>query len=157
VKNRTIPLSPHGGLTPHLTYCQHCGQQTGEITVGHLFWLMHEGERVACCYKKHKAKVCKRLGIDPRQVTLVEVGPWEQVPANDLCDQCKQAEAEVRQVVELGGIFFRCQKCGAEGAILGQHPIVSEVRESALKDGLIAKLEDPVGILLTDCPQCSEG
>jgi len=157
-----IYLHPEKGVNPRLTICQWCGGDAPELV------LVGNDDSVYICGNGCGAKLYGGMGRSRQKCPKCgQVGNWqfdhkleeyEKLPGGP-CDKCQkkideenERMAEARKEVEAGGVFWKCEKCGSEGAIKRTHPICAEVRK---------KLNTPTprscGVAFTpeECPVCN--
>ena len=123
----SISLNDKGGVEPHMTACEACGEEYG-LTVGVLRraqYRMPDGtERWAFADRSrvHKTKrVMDKIGA-------VRLTDWEHVPEDErviklgLCGECDKPadvmdEPEIAEAINEGGVLWRCLECRQGGAI----------------------------------------
>lgn len=145
-----ITLHQKLGLNPRLTFCVRCGGETNELALlGNKNWIYKCGD----CGAKFvggapvRCPKCGGRSFDRDR----ELSDGERIPSGDLCDKCKAQLEELKQVVEEGGVFWRCSDCGSEGAIR-KSDFADEVRKAAN----ILTGQCGVQFSKKDCPVCGK-
>ena len=133
-------LHAQHGVAPALTFCRVCGKDTNEIAI--------LGASCNTVMKQvHEMTGGKEGSIDGYK----EYG-YNRIPSNEPCDECKAKQAAVKEEVERGGVYWKCTKCGSEGAVKAGHPLSVRVREQ-----MKIEAPKPCGVDLTgQCPVCDK-
>lgn len=145
----TIPLHPTRGLDPHLTYCPRCGGEGSGLTIGRLMKGTTYDGRTVFFQAGQKRTVERDMGISIQHVEEAKEG--ERVPDNDICDSCKQEIATQKEVIEAGGVYFRCKECHCEG-VIKPNDFTEAVRKHS---GIEAP--NPVGVEFDHCTEHGGG
>lgn len=146
-----LVLHPKKGLNPHLGLCPRCGKESGEILL-----LGIRDRKITCpdCgtvnYGSRISEKCGRCGSPLANGTAEAIEETEKIPAG-LCKECQEKQKAVDEMVAKGGVYFRCKKCGSQGALVSGHPFSALVREK-----LKIKAPGKCGAELDECPQCRE-
>lgn len=145
-----IMLDPQRGLNPHLAKCVACGSDTNEIL------LLGTSDRMYKCgncdgniiggRNKSKCPLCNHTGLK----FVRRVDEMERI-ATGFCDACKKKKDDAKQMVLEGGVFWRCLKCGSEGALGPNHPLSRKIRQDV-------PAPKPIGVEIEDgmCPICNK-
>lgn len=135
----SIELHKEYGVAPALTVCMQCGKETSEIAL-----LGRKADSVMReVYEKTDGKLGSKDGYKEFGKNLI--------PSSSLCDACVAAKAAVDEAVRLGGVYWKCTKCGSEGALKAESSMAKAVREH-----MKIEAPAPVGVDLTDeCPVCN--
>lgn len=152
----SITLHPELGVNPRLTVCTRCGAEGKDLLLLGIrnYWVQCDkcNARVYGGFNRNgrpgSASVCPSCG-GTSHGKRHELKESERIP-HGLCAGCEKELAMQKEVVESGGIYFKC-KCGAAGVIKESAPICKAVRERA---GIAAPA--PVGVELDDCPSCTK-
>lgn len=101
----SIKLHPKHGLAPALTICPKCGKDTNEIallgsTCNTVMRNLHEASNGAL----GSPEGYKEYGHN-------------KIIASEPCDECKEKQKACDDEVKRGGVYWKCNKCGSEGAI----------------------------------------
>lgn len=150
-KEDSIELHPTKGVNPRLTQCPYCGKEAGIALIGRreykgftkccdiqVFGLLEEGYTV-----------CPKCGKNASCYSVKKIEDHEKLPM--ICEKCEKQRYLADDEVKNGGIYFKCVKCGSSGAITREHPIAVEIRKKSN-----IKAPDPVGVELTECPNCAD-
>ena len=143
-----IPLHPKRGLDPHLTYCQRCGGEASELTVGDVRKITNTGEgtdhgKVAYANRGETRKLADKLGWNNYSVDEIPEG--ERLPASEPCEGCREELAKFKAVVEDGGVYWSCKECHQSG-VIKPSDYANAVRKSA---GV--EKPKPVGVAFDVC------
>jgi ribosomal protein L37AE/L43A len=136
----SIRLSTKHGLAPALTFCPLCGKDTNELAL------------LGASCDKVMREVHEMTGGKAGSIDGYKEYGHNRIPSSEPCDECKAKQATCNDEVKRGGIYWKCRKCGSEGAIKAEHPLAKQVREQM-------KIEAPApcGIDLTgQCPLCDK-
>ena len=157
----SILLHPTKGVNPKLTICQWCGGDAPELA------LIGRHDSIYKCNdcdmklyggKSLYKQKCPKCGQTGRWTFDRKIGDYERLPGGP-CDTCKKKiEAQNKRMadseaeVAAGGIFWKCEKCGSEGAIKRTHPICAAVRKQMNKP-----TPERCGVAMTpeECPVCN--
>ena len=152
----SVTLSKKHGLNPAMTYCRRCGGETNEIL------LLGNAKKYECSacggltVGKYPRNGCQLCGSNIGFKSLGEYNGAKdgRLPANSLCDACKEEEKLFQAEVAKGGLRWTCSKCGSFGVIKAGHPFIDAFKSS----GRDPKTE---GVLFGEfgegqCPRCQE-
>lgn len=136
-----ITLHSRHGVAPALTFCPRCGKDTNELAL------------LGIRADKVMRQVYEMTGGREGSMEGYKEYGQNRIPASEPCDECKAKQAAADEEVRRGGVYWKCTKCGSEGAIKAEHPLSKAVREKA---GIEAP--NPVGVDMTgQCPVCDNG
>lgn len=172
-RDGSITLHPKLGLNVHMTVCPRCCQNGDELVLLGIHNRVYECAASDCKARTlgKKEKKCPGCGYETERVFVREIGEHERV-SGSVCGACQKELKEHQDVVEAGGIVFKCADCKAEGVIKASAPLAKMVRETHQKQGgkglvkgwftepIHTKGNDHVyvgcGVEFTkaDCPQC---
>jgi hypothetical protein len=76
------------------------------------------------------------------------IGENEKLPGS-LCEACEKEVAEHAAEVAAGGVYFRCEACGATGVVKADAPLAAQARK-----GLGIPAPKPCGVEAGSCPNC---
>ena len=149
-KENGIRIDPERGVNPRMTTCTQCGAETSQLA---LLGTSDPELRCPKCEVSVLGTKGERKCPKCKQYTLVYVrrlGEYERIPMG-LCTTCEEGRKKADEAVRAGGIYWKCDSCGSEGAIRAGHPLAEDVRK--LKN--IAP-PNPVGIMFhgEQCPVC---
>jgi len=134
-----ITLHRKHALAPALTFCTICGKTTNELAL--------LGSKADSVMKQVHEMTEGREGSAKG---YTEYG-HNRIPSSEPCDECKAKKAAVDEEVKRGGVYWKCTKCGSEGAIKAEHPLSIQVREQ-----MEIEAPSPCGVNLTgQCPVCN--
>ena len=146
----SITLDKEFGLNPRLTTCCICGGEGKELMLlGNKNYKAHCPEHgtiygLGAGTRRCPVEKCGRMLVEH-----VALRPNERVPSTEPCDACKAKQAAVDALVEAGGLYMMCDRCGSRGAI-------QRTEENAkLCDEVRAK--GAMGVRLNSCPACESG
>lgn len=153
-----ILLHKEHGVNPRVTVCEDCGVDIGVIMLGIREW---KGRCEPCNTNAYgvgkrgtKCAMCGEYLTD-----CVKIERNETVPVGH-CKSCETKrdalQKELREVIDGGGIHFKCDECGARGAIR-KSPPVDAVRAEALEKGKIPNIDAEFGIQLASCVEHGGG
>lgn len=127
-KDKGIRLDPDRGINPRMTTCSQCGADTNELALlgnnDHVLECDHCRTKVLGTVKQKKCPRCKTYAL--RHVRRLD--DFEKIPMG-LCPPCDDKRKKSEEMVRQGGILWRCDACGAQGAIRAGHPLAEEVRK----------------------------
>lgn len=157
--SKGITLHPTKGVNPRLTICPRCGKDGPELvlmgTRDYFVTCPSCGMRGYGGFNQETCPNCKAHVSGHR--TPIE--DHEKIPGS-LCDDCKNEIKHHRELVEAGGVYWKCNDCHREGVIKRTSKFAQHVR--ATTEG--GKYKDPVngkypaiGVAFdkTNCPACS--
>lgn len=136
-----------GGLEPRLCFCPRCGGDSpGCLTIGAGIVKVehHNLNEVAYCYRADVPAVLKDRGWSRQEVRVVALEPDERVPG-ELCPRCQGQIEEWAEIVAGGGVYWRCEGCGAEGVVRPSE-FTRQARQMALDAGIIQDIAMPMGV-----------
>jgi hypothetical protein len=176
-----IILDPKLGVNPRLTYCQRCvvvkGKDPNAVKKEDqpndgpdLMLMGNKGYVDTCqsCGFKHyggapkaknhahpyePSKACVRCGNG--NFNRRKLADWERIPSMEPCEECKKEleveNAHIKEVIESGGIYWKCESCLRTGVLRADHELSREVRE---KTDIAPP--NPVGVKMNskECPFC---
>lgn len=135
-----------------MTVCPRCGQNGDEIVLLGIHNRMYECAASSCKARTigRKEKTCPGCGCEVDRVFVREIREHERV-SGSVCGACQKELKEHQEVVEAGGIVFRCKDCGAKGVIKESAPLAKKVREQLKVDP-----PKPCGVEFdkATCPAC---
>ncbi len=153
VAGGSILLHPTLGINPRLTFCRYCGSDEGTelmflgiknyvdkcvnpaCGMEHIGGSNRRGKCMACGYAVHRR----------------ELTPGEKLPSESPCAKCAANMKAVDDAVAEGGIYWRCEGCGATGAFTKDSDLAKKVRHDS------QTTTEPVGVTFPkDCPNCAE-
>jgi hypothetical protein len=144
-----IKLHPTKGVNPHLGTCRWCGADNGEIL---LLGAMDYSYECSSCGLNHISDVaprtcqkCRGSKFKPRR----QIEEMEKI-CGALCASCNAKKQASEDAVIAGGVFFSCEECGSQGAIIGTSVLAQAVRKQS---GIAPP--NPVGIKFQHC--CEHG
>lgn len=145
----SITLHPEKGVNPKMTYCPQC---KGE---GRSLILLGNQDKLYQCrcgqnFIGRPDRDCPGCGAHWREVMFLRnIEEHEKLPDTEPCEACQELNRQTAKMVAEGGVYFRCEKCGSEGAVRPDHPLSIKTRE-------VAGVEPPLacGVKLDECPQC---
>ena len=147
----SIRLHKEKFLNPHLTFCPRCGGDGPDLL---LLGAVDKVYRCLKCGMLHigypKGKICQKCSGDVEFERKLD--DHERLPGN-WCDACEKEAKEHEEIVDAGGIYFKCADCKVEGVLKP-----SEYTELVRKQ-IGVEAPKPCGIEYTkgDCPVCSTG
>lgn len=144
--NGTIPLHKDRGLDPHLTYCQRCGGDVEELTIGEVKEITLPDGRKTYVNRGKVHKVCKKLGYSPYECTIRNIEDHERLPASQPCNKCQKELETFDNIVKEGGVYFKCTEWGSTGVIKADTEFAKAVRKTSKVEA-----PDPIGIEFTKC------
>lgn len=145
----SIQLHPEKGANPHLMTCPRCGKDNGSIA---LLGVANGVYTCKSCGLKHVGFAgspkdgCQKCGS--RDFKRTELYDYDKVPGG-LCAECEARQKACDDEVKAGGVYFRCKKCGSQGAIKAGVELAKKVREH-----MKIEAPDPVGVELDECSEC---
>ncbi len=145
----SIKLHPKKGLAPHLTFCPRCHKEGQEIV---LMGAKNFVSICPSCQGRHfggSQGKCHFCGDSMYGAQRRELDDFERIPG-ELCLSCQQEEKKHREIVEAGGIYWKC-KCGAFGVMTKEYPLAAKVREAAN-----VSAPNPIGLEVENCPSCEK-
>lgn len=148
----SIRLHKEKGLNPHMTVCPRCGGDSPTLL---LLGATNQLYRCKSCDVLHVGRPklgkckCGSYSVEFER----ELGDYERLPG-DVCDKCQKELKEHKELVEAGGLFWRCKTCGSEGVIRAESEYAQEIRKRANKPA-----PEMLGIDFTpeECPVCNKG
>lgn len=177
----SLTLDPKKGVNPYLTYCTRCVRVHGRdpdrlapkekrahdgpelVLMGMLGFvdtcrqcgMRHYGGAKKKQYSQpySGSKECVSCGNDT--FDRRKLGEYERIPSSEPCEECKKEIEEEnkkkQEILEGGGIFLKCEDCGLEAMLRGDHELAKEVRAKMKIDP-----PHPCGVAVTkkDCPMC---
>lgn len=140
------------GLNPRMGMCPRCGEDNGEIIM--LGTHDKKGTCNQCGATVYGLGIgsnkCPKCGSKKGYRDVSIIGEYEKIPAS-ICPKCNDELKTFADIVESGGVYWRCSKCNANGAIR-PNEFTKQVREDA---GIPAP--KPMGIILNEqCPICNK-
>lgn len=150
----SIPIHKDRGIDPHLTYCQRCGGEADELTLGVLMKAeLPNGQWVYA--NRGKTEKLRRELEQKKIIPFQTYLQWqeitdtrERVPASEPCKKCRDELDMMEEIVKRGGCYFKCAECGQEGVLRETSTIAKQVRK-------LAGIEppEPVGFEFEACVQ----
>ena len=134
-------------LNPRFCICLRCGEDTTELAIGAIRKAQtSQGWVYAMRGAGHKVK--KQLAEQGIHESLhwEALGADEKVPSSAPCEKCKEDIINQREVVEAGGVYFKCLKCGLEGTISCKSDLARDVRKNTN-----IQAPNPVGVESEGC------
>jgi hypothetical protein len=90
----------------------------------------------------------KNMVAQNEALTWIDLEPDERVPDNSVCEKCTNELSEWADMVKAGGVYFKCQECGANGIVHAGTELAEQVRESQK-----IAAPAPVGMEFAACEQ----
>jgi hypothetical protein len=123
----SIQLHPTKGINPHVTFCVQCGVDVGIALIGN-----RDKKRTCdnCDTVNYGAKAsdsCGKCGLSLRTAKAEEIREGERLPGG-LCNDCQAEQKEHREIVEQGGVYWKCRECTLRG-VIKPSPFAEMVRE----------------------------
>lgn len=149
-----VPLHPSKGINERMLSCGRCGADTDDKV------LLGANEYKGKCPKCGtlcigisnvgwaECPICKEFQTF-KEIEIIRDD--EKIKGQVLCPLCQQALNTMREMVEKGGVYYRCTDCGASGAIKASHLISIQVRAKLQKP---APIPCAVNFNKTTCPHC---
>ena len=101
-----------------MTYCTRCGGEANELI------LLGAVETIYTCngcganhIGRPERDKCGRCGHVGGFTPQRKVEDHERLPAQDICDKCKEEIKSFHEEVERGGVFWKCKDCKKEGVM----------------------------------------
>jgi hypothetical protein len=146
-----MKLHPKYGVNAHPTVCTRCGKPGDELVMlgsrNKITTCPHCSVQAIGFTPRSKCPKCKKPMSGGK---VREIGEREPLPSG-LCKDCRASADLAKQVVALGGVFFRCKNCGAQGVLHKDSDIAKRVRAKlGLSNG------EPCGAEVHACPACPE-
>ena len=149
----SIPIDPDKGLDPHMMFCVRCGGESNSLTIGALRkaklptgqWVYSQADR-----RNETARDLIGRGMVKTRYDLdwVKLDEHERVPDPTPCDACAKELKQWAELVEQGGIYFRCKTCSATGVVKPGTDLAIAVRKQAEVDP-----PDAMGMEFQNCEQ----
>lgn len=128
----SITLHKERGVNPRLTYCPRCRNDANELL------LLGDREYKDICQDcgmvhfggaaiGRNGRRCQKC--DSLRLKREEIAEHEKLPASDICDACKEEIKTLQGEVAVGGIYWRCVDCRAEGVLKASTDMAKAVRE----------------------------
>jgi len=154
-----IQLHPTKGVNPRLTICPRCGKDGPELI---LMGIRDYYQTCPSCDTRSYGGFDR--GTCPKCKAHVSgnktpIGEHERIPGS-LCKECEDVIKLHRELVEAGGVYWKCNDCHGEGVIKGTSEFAQHIR-ATVENG---KYKDPVngkypaiGVAFDkkSCPVCS--
>jgi len=144
------------GVNPKLTFCRRCGRETNELLLVGAHTGKYTCDNCGLLMLGGRPNIghrCPRCGGNRTSFTKTgTIGERERLPASDLCDGCKMELESFKQIVDEGGVYWKCKDCHAEG-VMKKSPYAGMVR---------LKLNIPIGPCGVEfskdcgCPKCGD-
>jgi len=150
----SIRLDPKRGVNPALTFCPRCGGETNELLLVGLAEVRRcskcSGRIVGPPPRDGICPLCHQNGREFKYLRQFD-GSRERLPASQPCDKCQVEMKKHREIVEAGGVYWRCSDCKSEGVLRETAELSKEVRKQM-------KIEPPapcgVEFSKDTCPVC---
>lgn len=129
--------------------CPNCGKDNGELILLGARTMKRTCHCGVVNYGARPSDKCGRCKEVLFNAPAELIGEHEKIPGS-LCAQCKTEKKEMKEEVEAGGVYWKCN-CGAHGAIKRDSEIAVAVRKAS-------GIEAPglVGYQSESCPNCEE-
>ena len=157
----SIALHPEKGVNPRLTICRRCGKDVGIAMFGRInhkytcssCGCIHYGPPDRVRLPVIDRRACQKCGEGFGTHWKKEViDEHEKIPI-EVCDDCIEKQKASDDAVKAGGIYWRCEDCGSEGAIIAEHDLSKHVRKE-----MDIEPPKPCGVALNrkyGCPICA--
>ena len=152
----TITLHKTKGVNARLTYCNRCYGESPELI---LLGSNDNFYQCSDCKQTYIGKPtffkCKTRNCHGNIKKTRVIEDHEKLPSMDICDACKLELKAHADEVAMGGVYWKCNKCGQSGVVKNTSDFAKQVR-----DAHKIYAPDPCGVDFTDdadtmCPICS--
>jgi len=142
----SIHLHPTLGINCRMTYCWRCGGDGPELVLlGSSNFRNQCPHCEAWVYGGLRSQPCPKCGERGIGQNRTELTKYERLPGG-LCKECEDELKLHKDIVDAGGIYFKCKKCDKTGVIKGHTEIAKLVREK-----LKVEAPAPCGIEFDNC------
>lgn len=160
----SIRLHPKLGLNPRLTICTRCGKDGDDLILLGATNRKYKHDKCGLIFigrpDKDYCPKCKEHLFGMELSDLGEIPEFEKMPGT--CKECREKQekldADVQEMVDAGGVPFRCKDCGCAGAVKADSDLAKKVRKWAKENSkkVDARGEEVAGVEFSklDCPQC---
>lgn len=146
--SHALSLHPTLGVNPYLSFCPRCGGDGPDIMLIGNRTAVHQCRSCnTMLFGSKSYEPCGKCGASGPHTYLREIEKWDKLPGG-LCEKCEKEEKEHLEMVQAGGVYFKCEKCSATGVVKASSELAKHVRSKL-------NIEPPAlcGVTFDSCDQ----